>query len=204
MREAPEVQPEEEHVSEERLARGLEDVSHLFLSQPSAGSSTKPPDLNASPKFESPESAPPNIAIPLHPHPTVDRVLLISLLKINADVLEKNLRVIDVDVPCNPYGALDLLALDRFNQFCIINIDTTLNDYSLLLGIGCSSWIASNSSNLKRMYPGWPVDFSEPPRLFLVAPGFSPLLVCAANYITAPEVCCFIKTAPGFFYRNPR
>jgi hypothetical protein len=192
MKEVSDVRPEEERVSEKRLARGLEDVSHLFVSQPSAGPSTKPPNLIASPKFVSPESAPPNIAIPLDPHPAaVDRESLISLLKTNAGVLEKNMRAIDVDVPCNPYGTLDMLALDRFNHFSIINIDTAPNDYSLLLGIGCSAWIAGNSSILKRMYPGRPVDFSAPPRLFLVAPDFSPLLACAAQYIAAPKVCCF-------------
>jgi hypothetical protein len=191
MKEALDIQPEEERVSEKRLGRGLEDVSYVFLSQPSAGPSTKPPDLNASPTFVSPESAPPDIAFPLRPHSAVDRELLISLLKTNADVLEKNMRAIDVDVPCNPYGALDLLALDRFNHFSIINIDTAPNDNSLLLGLGCSAWIAGNSSILKRMYPGRPVDFSAPPRLFLVAPDFSPLLACAAHYIAAPKVCCF-------------
>jgi hypothetical protein len=143
--------------------------------------------------MESPQkdSARPGISIPLRPHPKVDRELLISLLNTNAAVLEKGLHTIDKDVPCNPYGTIDLLALDHRIQICVVNVDSNPSDHSLLRGIGCIEWIARNRSIVKRIYTGQAIDFSEPPRLFLVAPDFSLLLESASQRIEAPKICCF-------------
>jgi hypothetical protein len=41
------------------------------------------------------------------------------------------------------------------------------------------------------MYPGRVIDYGAPPRLFLVAPGFSSLLQCAAKRSANPKVTCF-------------
>jgi len=191
MKEAADVQPEKEFSSEKRLARGLEDVSHLFLSPTSARPSIKPREKNSSPECLPPESAGPKMSIPLRPHPKVDRELLISLLNTNAAVLEDGLRSIDKGVPCNPYGTIDLLALDRRNQLCIAIVDNDPSDHSLLRGIGFVEWIERNSSIVKRMYTGQDIDFSAPPRVLLVAPDFSPLLESASQRIESPKIRCF-------------
>jgi hypothetical protein len=191
MKEAADVEPEEGRSSEKRLARGLEDVSHLFLSQPSSMPPNKSQDQKDSPQSLPPDSARPKIAIPLRSCTTVDRDLLISFLKKNAGVLEEGLRAIDTGVPCNPYGTIDLLALDRWNQLCLINVDTDPNDHSLLRGIGCVEWIACNASVVERMYTGQAIDFAAPSRLLLVAPGFSSLLECALHRIKDPKIYCF-------------
>ena len=191
MKEAADVQPEEEFSSERRLARGLEDVSHLFLSPTSARPSIKPRKQNDSPECMQSESARPKMAIPLRPHPKTDKELLISLLDANAAVLEEGLRTIDKSIPCNPYGTIDLLALDHRNQLCVAIVDIDPVDHSLLRGIGFAEWIERNSSIVKRMYIGHAIDFSASPRLLLVAPGFSPLLESASQRIESPKICCF-------------
>jgi hypothetical protein len=191
MKETAEVRLDEDRRIERRLARGLEDVSYLFLSQPPnrpAGNAEEQKSSAGQFPLQPPQ---PIIPIPLRSFPSVDRELLISLLNRNAAVLEEGMRTIDKNVPCDPFGNIDLIAVDHLEHFSIIGVDTTQNDESLLRGIGCVDWIVRNTSIVRRMYPGRTIDFCAQPRLFLVAPSFSPLLKCAAQRCTSPKVTCF-------------
>lgn len=109
----------------------------------------------------------------------------------SAAALEEGLRAIDANIPCDPFGFIDLVAVDSLDQLCIINVDVVPKDESLLRGIAYFDWIVRNISIVRRMYQGRVINFSAKPRLFLVAPGFSPLLTCVAQRSTSPEVCCF-------------
>lgn len=180
---------------EKRLARGLEDVSHLFLSQTSDRPVEKAEDPDASPLQAPYEPAPPKAPFLLHASPTVNRELLLSLLNRNAAILEEGMRVIDTNVPCDPFGFIDLVALDSLDQLSIVNVDTTQNDESLLRGIAHFDWIVRHMPVVRRMYHGRVINFSVEPRLFLVAPGFSPLLKCVAQRSASPKVCCFAYRA---------
>jgi hypothetical protein len=183
--------PDEDRRFERRLARGLEDVSYLFLSQPSDGSSGKAAGENTSTEQVSPGPAPPRTSILLRAYPAFNRELLISLLNKNAAVFEAGLCAIDANVPCDPFGAIDLVAVDAFDQLCVINVDIAQNDELLLRGIAHIDWIVRNIPIVRRMYQGRVINFSAPPRLFLVAPSFSPLLKCTALRSESPKVCCF-------------
>lgn len=177
-------------------------MSYLFLSQPSVKSA----EIAALPGFESAQSVPgPALSgapILLRAGPAVNREVLLSLLARNTSVLEEGMRAIDTNVPCDPFGSIDVVALsvhnrqihDR-NDFCgrlsIIHIDSVSNDAMLLRGIGQADWMVRNAAIVERMYPGREIDFSAQPRLFLVAPSFSPALKAAAQRVAHPEVCCF-------------
>jgi hypothetical protein len=182
---------EENRQTEKRLARVSEDVSHLFLSQS--------PDRPAE-KAETPDIAP--VQAPserdqsralflLHDSPAVNRELILGFLNGGAAVLEEGLRAIDANIPCDPFGIIDLVAVDSRDQLCIINVDVVQKDESLLHGIACFDWMVRNTPIVRRMYQGRVINFSAQPRLFLVAPGFSPLLKCVAQRSTSPKVCCF-------------
>ena len=108
----------------------------------------------------------------------------------SAAVLEEGLRTIDSNIPCDPFGFIDLVAVDGRDQLCIINVDVVQKDESLLRGIAYCDWIVRNTPIVRRMYQGRVINFSAQPRLFLVAPDFSPLLKCVAQRSTNPEVCC--------------
>lgn len=97
---------------------------------------------------------------------------------------------IDENIPCEPYGFIDLVAVDSRDQLCIVNVDVAPKDESLLRGIAHFDWVARNTQIVRRMYRGRVIDFSAQPRLFLVAPGFSPLLKCVARRSASPEVSC--------------
>ncbi len=66
----------------------------------------------------------PEEPILLRASPAVNRESLISLLNDNAAVLEEGMRAIDANVPCAPFGSMDLVALGSLDQLCIINVDT--------------------------------------------------------------------------------
>jgi hypothetical protein len=187
--EVLDVQPDENRRAERRLARGLEDVSYLFLSQTPGEPSEKKEGQYA--PSAPPQATQPSTVIALRASSAINRDMLLSLLSRNAAVLENEIRAIDSNISCDPFGSIDLLALDGLDQFVIIDVDIVQNDAFLLRGIGHFDWFIRNTQIIRRMYQGRVINFSAQPRLFLVAPDFSPLLKCAAKRSVSPRICCF-------------
>ncbi len=183
---------EENRRTELRPARDLEEISHLFLSQSPDRPTEKAKPLDIAPAQATSEGAPSRVPFLLHNSPNVSRELMLGFLNTIPAVLEEGLRTIDANIPCDPFGCIDLVAVDSLDQLCIINADVVQQDESILRGIACSDWIVRNTSIVRRMYQGRVINFSAEPRLFLVAPGFSPLLKCVAQRSTSPKVCCFV------------
>lgn len=194
-KEALDMQAEDLRRTERRLARGLEDVSHLFLSQTSGAPAEKTDEQK--PLSGKAPSEPAQIRTPiiLRASTAVSRELLVSLISRNTAALEEGMRAIDTNVPFDSFGSADLIAVDSADQLAIIDVDTVQNDDLLLRGISQFDWIVRNTQIVRRMYQGRVINFPAPPRLFLVAPGFSPVLKCAAQRITSPKVCCFVYHA---------
>jgi hypothetical protein len=116
------------------------------------------------------------------------------------------LRGIDFEVPCAPCGEIDLIAIDRANQLTIIDFDTTANDELLLRGLSHFDWAVGNLPNVRRMYRGQAINFSQEPRLFLLAPQFSSRVRRVARQIPRPRIDWvryhFVETPgrPGIFF----
>jgi hypothetical protein len=169
------------------LGRGLEDVSHLFLSrkigEASAGdrAAVRPPE-HSSP----PPGSRGGIAL-LRPVPVTRDRLAVALMELDG-ALEEGLRAFDVKIPCHPCGEIDLVAVDRASQLTIIDFEITFDDGLLLRGIGHFDWVVRNMPNVQRMYREQAINFSLPPRLFLLAPQFSPLFRSAVRQITRPQI----------------
>ena len=171
------------------LGRGLEDISHLFLSHKTADASprTGAPVLSPGPESSAPPG-PRGNAVLLRPV-QVTRDRLAAILPLDwSGALEEGLRTIDAKIPCYPCGEIDLLAVDRTSKLTIIDFDTTLNDGLLLRGLGHFDWIVRNTQNVQRMYPAQHVDASLPPRLILLAPQFSALLRRVMRQLTLPQI----------------
>src|SRR5262249_5704155 len=112
--------------SDKPLGRGLEQISHLFLSRRAS-------DLRAGeqPAGRLPEATtlqtqprPPTRSLALLPNASVTKTRLAAMLREVQDALEDGLQVIDVSIPCHPYGEIDLLAVDRTNQLTVIDFET--------------------------------------------------------------------------------
>ena len=164
-------------VHDRPLGRGLEDVSHLFLSYKTADASPRTDVSVPSPEPESSAGPDPRGKTILLRPVQVTRDRLGDILPLDwSGALEEGLRTIDAKIPCYPCGEIDVLAVDRTSKLTIIDFDTTLNDGLLLRGLGQLDWIVRNSQNVQRMYPAQNIDSSAPPRLILLAPQFSLLL----------------------------
>lgn len=188
--EVGENQPQDHGRTERRLARGLEDVSYLFLSPTAAE-----PATGGEPRGNSTERAhfqPSERAIPivLGPSPALNQDELVSLLNRNTAVLEEGLQAIDANIPCEIASPISLLAVDAANQLAIIDLDASTNDELLLRGVCHFDWFVRNVPIVRRMYHGRVINFSSQPRLFLVAPDFSPLVRCVAHRISCPQIIC--------------
>ncbi len=195
--DAGRVQPPEHASKERRLARGLEDVSELFLSQAAgeAAAGVQPGNGPAEQAFFT----------LLHPLSLENRSQLISLFEEHAAVLEEGMRSLDANIPCDPFGPIDLLAVDRANRLVIVDIDASARDELLMRAIAHFDWLARNVDILRRMYRGRVIDYSSKARLFLIAPDYSPLLKCVTRWIPCPQISCFkyhavaIRNGSGIF-----
>jgi len=165
------------------LGRGLEQVSHLFLS-PKPGDAPAP-----SPELESSAPAGPGRNGVVLRSVQLSRDRLAAILPLDwSGALEDGLRTIDARIPCHPCGEIDVLAVDRTSKLTIIDFDTSVNDGLLLRGLAHADWVVRNAQNVRRMYPAQTVDSSLPPRLVLLAPQFSAVLRRVMRQFTHPQI----------------
>jgi len=173
--------------SDRPLGRGLEDVSHVFLSQKADPGEGEAGGWRAERPFPRQESA--TGALLLRPAAAqVTRERIAAALKEFAGALEEGLRVIDAELACEPFGAIDLVAIDRASQLTIIDFETMSSDEILIRGLGHFDWMIRNQLNVRRMLRGQAINFSLEPRLFLLAPRFSSRVRCVARVIPRPRV----------------
>jgi hypothetical protein len=171
---------------ERPLGRGLEDVSHLFLSQQADPGNLDPRGPWAARPLPR-EDVPPT-PIVLRSATEITREQLGAVLREFLGALEPGLRCVDAAVPCAPCGEIDLLAVDRASQLAIVDFDTTAGDDILVRGLGHVDWATRNVPNLRRMLRGQAINFSLPPRLLLLAPQFSSRVRCAARQAPGVQV----------------
>jgi hypothetical protein len=175
--------PQDAGQPEKPLGRGLEQISHLFLTQkPNGGTSAPAPRVSPAP------TAPATQTVLLRSNATIAKDRLVSLLKETPGALAEQLRVIDIFVSCHPHSDIDLLALDRSNQLTVIDVDTSLNDALVLRGLGHCDWLQNNIRNIRRMYPGETIALPAQAQMFLVAPRFSPMAMNAARQLSQFQI----------------
>jgi hypothetical protein len=177
---------------EKPLGRGLEQISHLFLTQKlnelrGAGSDAPPP-RGPEPVLSPVPSRPDARSILLRPNTSITRTRFIALLREFQAALAEGLRVTDVFLPCHPYGEIDALALDRANQLIIIDFDTAPTDALVLRGLAHCEWLVQNLPLVRRMHSGQTLHSPVPPRLFLLAPQFSPMMMGAARQLAQAQI----------------
>jgi hypothetical protein len=186
------------------LGRGLERISHLFLSpRPDA-------DQPRATRPAGPGRLPPSAPVVLLRRIAVTRQRLETILLADLDgSFEAGLRLFDARIPCHPCGEIDLLAVDHKGKLTIVDFETTtVNDGLLIRGLGHFDWTVRNLANLQRTDPAQGVDFALPPRLVLLAPQFSPRLRGAVQQLTRPHLDCVryhtVETphGPGIFFES--
>ena len=180
----------ERQTTEKPLPRGLEQVSHLFLTNTQPERSIHEKSRSASGEQTHTTPGDQSLTAVLRPCQFPARGQLVSLLRQETAALEEGMKTIDANIPCETSGNIELLALDCTNQLTIIDLDDSSNDGLLLRGIGHFDWIVRNIPTIRRMYQGQVINFSLQPRLFLVAPEFSPLSRCVTRHIRSLQIDC--------------
>jgi hypothetical protein len=169
------------------LGRGLDDVSHLFLSHKAAGpSATEQAAPRAIERPLPPSGSRGGVAL-LRPA-ALPRERLATLVAEFAGVLEEGLRAVDTNIPCHPCGEIDVLAVSRAGHVTIVDVDAAANDALLARGLAHFHWVVRNMPNLRRMYREPAINFSLQPRVVLLAPQFSALLRSMARQLSGPQV----------------
>jgi len=171
------------------LGRGLDDVAHHFFS----GSSPRHGEPAAAPAAEPAPLRPvmrAGVAV-LRPGDPLLRAQLVATLCECRTALEEGLQAIAQGVQIAPDDAFDLAAVDRSHRFAIVDVDTHASDSLLTRGMSHVDWVSRNLPLVQRLYPSWTVDADAPPRLLLVAPGFSPRVKSAIRRIGSSAITCF-------------
>lgn len=172
-----------------RLGRGLEDVSHLFLSESVEEPEAAPEEPG---RDEEPEGGPTregsNGVVVLKPVGAVARDELATALKTQTEVVESGLRVIDENVPGDECGIIDLLAVDSAGQLCIIDVGTATDEALLLRAMSHFDWAVRNMLHLGRLYRAHGVNFALHPRLVLISPDFSTAVRRAARHFNGGHI----------------
>lgn len=170
------------------LGRGLEDISHLFLSTRSSEAAAHGPPSGSAPPRPTFQRGSRGGPVVLGRKTSLTRDQLAPLLREFQGALEEGLTSIDARIPCPPYGEIDLLALSRSNQLTIVDFDTKADESLLLRGISHVDWVTRSMPIVRRMYPGHTINDTLPPALVLVAPQFPPALRSAARQIAGPTI----------------
>ena len=170
------------------LGRGLEDVSHLFLSQGAAPRAPEHPEPTEAVRAA---VSPGQKTVVLGPSASVTLGQLAVALTESPDALGERLNVIDAGITCGACGDIDLLAVDAANRLAIIDVETNRSDGLLVRGLSHVAWMVRSTGLTRRMYQGRMIDFSRQPRLFLVGPRFSASLTTAVGQIAHAEIRCF-------------
>jgi hypothetical protein len=194
------MQSDADRRTERPLGRGLEDVSHLFLSR----QAEERQGASVVERTVAGTDAPPEVragATVLRAGEPITREKLRVTLRECQGALETNLRTIDACIPCRPDGEIDLLAVDTANRLVVIDVEIAPHDDLFLRGVAGVDWLVRHLPMLRHYYSAWTIDFSRQPRLMFVAPSFSSLLINAAHSVAGPEIACFryrsVKIAAG-------
>lgn len=189
------IKPHDGKAGERVLGRGLEAVSHLFLSQrdeadgscETTGPAATEPGLDPVAQDRS--------AVLLRPFAGFTKEQLAAFVIRQAKALEEGMKVIDVNAPCGSCGRIDVLGVDRDRQLAIVDFDAEPYDGLLLRALGHFDWLTRHMTIVQHMYHGHDINFDARPRIILIAPGFSPLLMCSARQITCAKVDCLVYRA---------
>lgn len=169
------------------LGRGLEQLSRAFLTEPEPEPAAEPPPQAPVPPPIAGRAPAAGPLVLLHAaHASRERIT--AALRQLAGELEPGLRILDESLPCDPCGAIDLLAVDGTGRLMVVDLETVTGDELLIRGLGHVDWMIGNVPILRRMFRGHSINFSLPPRLCLLAPAFSPRMRYAARQAASPEI----------------
>jgi len=106
----------------------------------------------------------------------------------NPTSLLDGLRFIDLGLGAEEEGVIDFLGINIKGQLIIVNFDSSVNDLMLVNSLSQMQWLKKNEALIKRLFFSENVDFSQPPRILLIGPGFSEKLKSAVKQCLSCDI----------------
>ena len=111
----------------------------------------------------------------------VEEKELEDLLVEDSDEIEEGMKILGRQIMTDS-GPLDILAVDADNVLAVVELKNEVNDDQLDQGVRYYDWVRSRIEWISRSHGG-KVDVTSPPRLILIASGFSENLRKVAKYV---------------------
>ena len=102
------------------------------------------------------------------------------------DLIEENLRYIEHQRN-TAYGRLDVLFVDGNNTLVVAELKVIEDPNMLIQALDYFDFVYEKLEGFANLYAAYKIDTSKYPRLMLIAPSFSPLLINRCRWIT-PDI----------------
>jgi hypothetical protein len=115
----------------------------------------------------------------------VSELELEDLIRKNPENIEVGLKYIDHQVRAGR-GPLDVLLVDSGKALVIAELKIEQDDSMLQQGLNYYDYIAANIDGVSRAYSKFNIDPFQEPRLLLIAPAFSQILINSCKWLNMP------------------
>ena len=116
------------------------------------------------------------------------REKLRSIIVKNPDVVFPGITLVDMQLGNEEEGIFEMLGADQDGRISLIDFECGESDSLLLRMLSQAQWLKKNERLVKRLFFNQNFDFSQTPRLILVAPVFSAQLLSAVRQILSHEI----------------
>jgi hypothetical protein len=114
-----------------------------------------------------------------------------DLVRQAPDLIEDGLRFLDHQVATDR-GPMDVLLVDSGGALTVVELKVVVDDEMLMQSLDYYDFVARNLDGFARAYADKGISPQEEPRLLLIAPDFSPLLLNRIKWLTIrPELFSF-------------
>ncbi len=120
-----------------------------------------------------------------------DKAVLEDLVVKNAGLLGKGVRILARQLGTRSHGFLDLLGVDEEQRLVVIDLSLIEDNRLWIESLNHFQWADENRDNIRKMLLRHQIDSSFPPRIVLIAPGFSPELKAGVAYFDFTKVDLF-------------
>ncbi|MDP8211740.1 MAG: endonuclease NucS [Candidatus Zapsychrus exili] len=113
----------------------------------------------------------------------ISEIVLEDKIRQCPELIEEGLKFVDRQKK-TPRGPLDLLLVDSKMALIVAELKIVEDDNMLMQALDYYDYIANNIDTLARIYKQSNIDPTQTPRLMLIAPSFSHLLINRCKWIT--------------------
>lgn len=109
-----------------------------------------------------------------------------DLVRHHAGLIEEELAFVDHQKQAAG-GRLDVLMVDSGKSLVVAELKIVQDDGMLMQGVDYYDYVSTHIEAFGRLYKGHGIDPTQPVRLFLIAPSFSPTIVNRCKWIDLPK-----------------